>query len=991
MRNLTLAGLAPTLKFIGLLLVAVFPAAAAHAQTGACCIGTACSLRTFSNCDSAGGDWLGPGTNCTGSPCGTPPGTCCNGTSCTLRTSSQCATAGGTFLGGTSCSPNPCSGSCCVNGNCSITALATCTSSGGAWLRFGSCSPNICPGPCCDNGACIVTVQSLCTGAGGVWTPGSACFPNPCGAPLCEFGITAITGGTTTAVARVGATGLLVARGTTLELFNAVNASSPAPFSPPRRLMLPAEAIEISTTPGSSRVFVLLTSGNTFHVTILTSPQLLFGESGLIGNEGVTDRSDIEADGDRVYIPYTTANIHGVYSSHVSIYECAAGGPAQRIATIEPTLQNSAVDRVTKVGNVLWLGMHLGGTSAYAVEGWDVSNPAAPVRRGSLAGFADVDDETEITGMQAIGNKVLVSFTNTGNGHDRLRAADVSNPSSPAWHPAVDVGGGVLCMAASGNHLRVGRGEAIQTWDTTNAASLTLLGTLNDSGVIPLRLSSGASTDYMAVGRYGLRTASFSNPAFPQIQSTLTPPASGAGLVRQIGTSTVMYDYEFDALRVFDYTLSEGQQLRGSVASLVQYADLMELTLVNSGSQRLACVGSSVTGMIRIFDVSTPTAPSVLSTISNAGVWRMSVSGSRLYAITSAAELKVYDLTNPASPALLSTTPYGGDRFDYTCITSWQNGPTRAVAIGTATFGLWLIDATNGASPQVVEVHSPVASYRVESLAKGPVFLYVSSSATFADSRLESLDVSSLGSPVVSYVTGPGLGAGEPGEFSSLGYLSVPTGRFLIGLRPSGQSVVLMDLTGPLGEGVVHRIFTASVPSSAQGFAVNPSGSVLLGTGSGGFQQLALPQSWAPGFSAPAPGDREVCLGGSTNPQSIAYQWFRAGTPAVALSNGPTAAGAVISGATTPTLTISNIHASQNGAFYFCTATNSCGSRNSANIRLALCIADFNCSGTVTVQDIFDFLAAYFSGNTLADVNASGAVSVQDIFDFLEAYFEGCP
>jgi hypothetical protein len=44
----------------------------------------------------------------------------------------------------------------------------------------------------------------------------------------------------------------------------------------------------------------------------------------------------------------------------------------------------------------------------------------------------------------------------------------------------------------------------------------------------------------------------------------------------------------------------------------------------------------------------------------------------------------------------------------------------------------------------------------------------------------------------------------------------------------------------------------------------------------------------------------------------------------------------------------------------------------------------------VTVQDIFDFLAAYFAGDTRADFNGAGGITVQDIFDFLAAYFAGC-
>jgi hypothetical protein len=64
------------------------------------------------------------------------------------------------------------------------------------------------------------------------------------------------------------------------------------------------------------------------------------------------------------------------------------------------------------------------------------------------------------------------------------------------------------------------------------------------------------------------------------------------------------------------------------------------------------------------------------------------------------------------------------------------------------------------------------------------------------------------------------------------------------------------------------------------------------------------------------------------------------------------------------------------------------------------CPANFNRSGGLSVQDIFDFLAAYFSNCTApanppcyatADFNGSGVISVQDIFDFLAAYFTGCP
>jgi len=59
------------------------------------------------------------------------------------------------------------------------------------------------------------------------------------------------------------------------------------------------------------------------------------------------------------------------------------------------------------------------------------------------------------------------------------------------------------------------------------------------------------------------------------------------------------------------------------------------------------------------------------------------------------------------------------------------------------------------------------------------------------------------------------------------------------------------------------------------------------------------------------------------------------------------------------------------------------------DLRVPCCKADFNQLGTVTVQDIFDYLNAYFMQQPAADTNGGG-VSIQDVFDFLRGYFSGC-
>jgi len=54
------------------------------------------------------------------------------------------------------------------------------------------------------------------------------------------------------------------------------------------------------------------------------------------------------------------------------------------------------------------------------------------------------------------------------------------------------------------------------------------------------------------------------------------------------------------------------------------------------------------------------------------------------------------------------------------------------------------------------------------------------------------------------------------------------------------------------------------------------------------------------------------------------------------------------------------------------------------------CTADFNGDGAVSVQDLFDFLAAFFEPLPSADVNGNGQVTVDDLFFFLQAWFGGC-
>jgi hypothetical protein len=79
--------------------------------TGACCVGSDCSIQTPSGCEGMGGIYQGDGTLCVPNPCDTGAlvGACCHDDgSCTIETSVSCAAIPGIYRGdGTNCA-DPC-------------------------------------------------------------------------------------------------------------------------------------------------------------------------------------------------------------------------------------------------------------------------------------------------------------------------------------------------------------------------------------------------------------------------------------------------------------------------------------------------------------------------------------------------------------------------------------------------------------------------------------------------------------------------------------------------------------------------------------------------------------------------------------------------------------------------------------------------------------------------------------------------------------------
>ena len=836
----------------------------------------------------------------------------------------------------------------------------------------------------------------------------------------CGASISGHFGGEVSAVAQINASGLLVARGTWLELMSLANPNAPASFSPVRRVALSAPARKIAYTPGSSRAFVMLDNGNVLAVTILSFPLLDLSPPVSLGTSGAVD---ILADGQFVYIA-NTYEIHesGYSNSDIRVFDLTTGIP-RFVRYIDLLISAYSADRLAKIGNTLWIGFHEFESSIYGVDGINVADPANPVRVvTSLNNIPLAGTFSGVTAMTAIGNRLMLTYRYNGL-EDRIRAVDVTG--NPVWFPAYDQNAYSSCMASVGDLLRVNfQNSGIGTWNTANPSAMSFLGAYFDGYPNVYQIVAGASggvTDYWAAGRAGLWTMNTANPAALSVRSVVNNFPAVPSKVRQMGNTTAVIDHASNTLRLFDYTLPESQQLRGTLA-LPLYSEFLELAILNGGARTLACVAThyAPSNSIAIIEITNPATPILLSTITGFTTEQLSCSTSRLYAVTNVGLLKTYELSVPTNPALRSSltlnVPYGA----FTCMTSWSN---NALAIGTDIGGVLLMDTTNATAPVLASTYLPVADYHVRAMAKGTNYLYVSAAVgppeNVSDTRLESLNVSTMSAPVRRWLSSQTTGAGWPSLYDNLAYVSAPAGKFLVGTQPhntndpTDNDLAILEL--PIGFFVNENApfpiakFSMSQAGTNGGSAYSGSGGnvvpsadgsrVLASAATAGIYQIAMPVQWAPGFGI-QPFQQYLCYGSSVqypviasgNPTTVSYQWYRyvnAGSE-VALVNGVLGHGTVVAGASESVLSISNFHPGDIRGYIYCKATNTCGTTQSATVYGSQCAGDFNCSSYTDAQDIFDFLNAWFAGSVGADVNGVNGVNVQDIFDFLAYWFTPC-
>jgi hypothetical protein len=110
------------------------------------------------------------------------------------------------------------------------------------------------------------------------------------------------------------------------------------------------------------------------------------------------------------------------------------------------------------------------------------------------------------------------------------------------------------------------------------------------------------------------------------------------------------------------------------------------------------------------------------------------------------------------------------------------------------------------------------------------------------------------------------------------------------------------------------------------------------------------------------------------------YQWFKDGL-AIDPTTNPTAIAR--------TLIITGAGPTDDGV-YTCTIAGACGFRTTEPAHLAVCAADFDCSGFVDTDDFTAFVLAFEAGTDDADIDGTGFVDTDDFTAFVLAFEAGC-
>ena len=309
--------------------------------------------------------------------------------------------------------------------------------------------------------------------------------------------------------------------------------------------------------------------------------------------------------------------------------------PANPVFVAQTALRHWLVGCVAVSGDYAYL------SSYGAVEIIDVSDPQHPVQVGIYGVCSDYYCYANISGIAADGNYVYIVSTHGWRMHtwNGLHIIDVSDPANPVRMGSVGSYCGLhSAVAVRGGYAYVASGRGLQVIDVSNPARPSTSG-FCDLPVSGRDVAIGADGHVYIAGERGLHVIDVSDPANPHVTAYYETPGNAHGVVVDGTYAYVANDWGMSVFDVSDpsnpvesgayHMRSYGQD----VAAAAGYAYVAEL-----GNLRI----------IDVSDPEHPSETGAYCTPGNA--YGVAVAGEHVYVADVWAGLHGGDISDPPNP-----------------------------------------------------------------------------------------------------------------------------------------------------------------------------------------------------------------------------------------------------------------------------------------------------------------------------------------------------
>jgi hypothetical protein len=341
------------------------------------------------------------------------------------------------------------------------------------------------------------------------------------------------------------------------------------------------------------------------------------------------------------------------------------------------------------------LAVQVSGNRLYTTDGGsfrvvDVTTPTAPV-------LLNTSNSYGAQGLALDGTAAVLVSPNITGSQGGLYLWDVST-TTPTMNSTVDDAFGNMEVAVSGSlAVATGGQHGMKVLNVSTPSAPTVVSTLSATtlGGTVVGATIAGQTAYALVsvagnpGHADVVVVSLSVPSAPTIAGRLSLIA---GTTIKVAGSLVYVAAGSAGLQIVSVASPSAPTFVGSVDTPGTADDVV----VGSGYAYVADSSS-----LQVVNVSTPSHPTIAGTLATTAT-AVALNGTRLYAVDG-GQFKVIDVTTPTAPALLSSTGGYGSVQGVTVVGTTAYLATPAQLHSDTTGGVYVLDVSTPAQPKLLQ------------------------------------------------------------------------------------------------------------------------------------------------------------------------------------------------------------------------------------------------------------------------------------------------